>query len=221
MTSRTVPRIDVPLLVDVSRLYEQREVELKRRMAIMLDLLTEYDPKKPVDVRQSSQGAPIHADMRGFGMHLQVLSCTVEVHSTMDFLTRALAPSARWMRDGALDQALAERKAAWQTVKALVGDLDETGWNKPMCEDDGALGPMVRNVTTEQSAAVSDAILSAFSELPDACWVCGENAHRRRVRDYRFGDMSQPWSEIEPLDAMGLLRVHAARNRRPTLALAA
>lgn len=208
-----------PLVIDVKRLTRVETDRLKDRMGRMLRSLDESSPRHPVDVVQSGPTTPIHADMRGFGLHLQVHPHAGEAEASLrSFLVRALDPTTIWADAGLYAPVRAATHGAWETVRALVGDLIDANTTErgllsaPVCDGDACRGPRMDHVHPSISAIVQDAVSHAFRGVPDVAWAYSM-AEGRRIRDFRIGDHSIAFAEVAMPDPLTRLRALSAWKR--------
>lgn len=208
-----------PLVIDVKRLSRVEADRLKDRMGRMLRSLDETEPRHPVEVLQSGPTTPIHADMRGFGLHLQVHPHAGQATASLrSFLVRALDPTTVWADVDLYAPVRAATHGAWETVRALVGDLIDANLTEhgllsaPVCDADACRGPRMDHVHPSISAIVQDAVSHAFEDVPDVAWAYSM-VEGRRIRDFRIGDHSIAFSEVAMPDPLARLRALSSWKR--------
>lgn len=211
-----------PLVIDVKRMTATEAARLRERLGIMLGRLDDPDPRHDVSIDQSGPTTPIHADTRGFGLSLQVHPRSGDPRRSLrDFLVRATEPTTLWAEAGAYEAVRSATHGAWETVRALVGDLvdanlsDRGLGSAPRCMADACLGPRMEHVHPSTADLVRSAVGHAFADVPDVAWACSLR-NGGRVRDFRIGDHSIAFSEVAQPDPVSRLRAlaswHQARD---------
>lgn len=215
------------LVLDVKRLSNMETERLRERLPRMLASLEEQVPTRPVDVRQTTSDTPIHADMRAFGLHLQVHPHKGDATEALrDFCRRALDPSTLWADADDFAPIRSATQGAWEAVRAMVGDLIDANvaerglLSDPVCDADACRGPRMDHVHPSISKLVQSAVRHAFRDVPDVAWAYSM-VQGRRVRDFRIGDHSIAFSEVAMPDAISRLRTMAAWKRSADALLAA
>jgi hypothetical protein len=203
------------LVIDVKRLCRFEVERLRERLPRMLASLEDPSPKHPVDVFQTGPTTPIHADMRGFGLHLQVHPHKGDAtQAVRDFCRRALDPTTLWADADAFAPIRSATQGAWEAVRAMVGDLIDANvaelgpMSAPVCDADACRGPRMDHVHPSVSRLAQSAVRHAFQDVPDVAWAYSM-AERRRIRDFRIGDHSIAFSKVAMPDALTRLRVLA------------
>lgn len=207
------------LVVDVKGLSRMEADRLRERLGRMLSSLEDADPRHPVDIDQTSPTTPIHADMRGFGLHLQVHPGAGRAEiSLKSFLVRALHSDTAWTDATSYEPVRAAVQGAWETVRALVGDLIDANlaerglFSAPLCAADACLGPRMRHVHPSLSEIVQSAVDHAFLDVPDVAWTYSITTGRR-MRDFRIGDHTIAFSEVAMPDPITRLRALSSWSR--------
>jgi len=203
------------LVIDVKRLSGPEADRLRERLPRMLASLDDPMAKHPVDVRQTAPTTPIHAEMRAFGLHLQVHPHEGDATAALrDFCRRALDESTVWADADAFAPVRSATQGAWEAVRAMVGDLIDANTtdrglpSAPVCEADACRGPRMDHVHPSISRLVRSAVRHAFRDVPDVAWAYSM-VEGRRIRDFRIGDHSIAFSEVAMPDALTRLRVLA------------
>lgn len=218
---------DRRLVIDVKGMSTIEADRLRDRLGRMLASIDDPKAKHPVDVRQTTPTTPIHADMRGFGLHLQVHPHHGDAREAVrQFCQRALLPTTLWADADAFAPVQAATQGAWEAVRAMVGDLIDANiaerglLSAPVCDGDACLGPRMNHVHPLIESLVQSAVRHAFQDVPDVVWTYSI-AEGRRIRDFRIGDHTVAFSEVAMPDPMTRLRAMASWSRAKEAAEAA